>query len=170
MQHAEDDRQKKNTFPISWVFLIYQSHIIVWYARMETNRPSSNQKSSKKKNKRKDRKAALDVDLDEDELLDQLINENRSIAASSSSTKDETTNSVLKVDSRQLDSDAEIRSLMEKNMSLCGSRKIAAKQHNVRTIGRVIKMKNGWPPLKNTGIFFEYRCNTPLSRFIVRCF
>lgn len=110
---------------------------------METGK----QKRNKKKNKKNE------VEIDEDELLDQLINENRSIVASSSNGNDETATSILKIDPRQLDTDAEIRNIMEKNMVVCGggSKKIVKQQRNQRTVGRVIKMKAGWPPIKNSG-------------------
>lgn len=112
------------------------------------------QQSKKKRNKKKNKKAEQD-DIDEDELLDQLINENRSKVASTSDNNEDTNAAVLKVDPRQLDPDAEIKSLMEKNMFICGGlKKIVSKQRNIRTIGRVIKMKTGWPPLKNTGKYF----------------
>lgn len=111
----------------------------------------SQSKATSKRNKRKGKKVA-EPDLNEDELLDQLINENRSIAAASTNVE-ENTGDVLRVDCRQLDPEIEIRSIMEKNMSLCGgtSKKIVKQQRNVRTIGRVIKMKSGWSPIKNTG-------------------
>lgn len=118
---------------------------------MDQNEQSS-RGAAKKRNKQKGKKA--EEEIDEDALLDQLINENRSIAATTSNINDdETTTPVLKVDCRQLDPEVEIKSLLEKNMSMCGSKKIVRQQRNVRTIGRVIKMKTGWPPIKNTGNF-----------------
>jgi hypothetical protein len=111
----------------------------------------SRSKTTSKRNKRKGKKGP-DTDLNEDELLDQFINENRAIAATSSNVE-ENTGDILRVDCRQLDPEVEIRSIMEKNMSLCGgaSKKIVKQQRNMRTIGRVIKMKAGWSPIKNTG-------------------
>lgn len=116
--------------------------------KQEGSSTTSNAKQSKKRNKRKDKKP--EPELDEDELLDRMIRENQSIAATST-TNDERTTSILKIDSRQLDPELEIRNLMEKNMSMCGSRKIVSQQRNMHTIGRVIKMKTGWPPVKQTG-------------------
>jgi hypothetical protein len=72
----------------------------------QQSQPSAS-KQAKKRNKRKDKKS--EPELDEDELLDQMIKENQSVAATSTKNDGETMQSILKIDSRQLDYELEVK-------------------------------------------------------------
>jgi hypothetical protein len=109
---------------------------------------------SKKRNKKKNKKMADQID-DEDALLEKAINEVRLAKHEDRNEEESKSTCVLKVDRNQLDPEAELRNLLEKNMDKSGSRKIAKQTRNARTIGRVIKLKSGWPIVKNTGLISQ---------------
>ncbi|KAI6203471.1 hypothetical protein M3Y94_00560500 [Aphelenchoides besseyi] len=119
----------------------------------EKSRPTKRQKRKTKRTTTKENE-----ELDEDALLEAAI---QSVKLSSAKKLEEDaaidqTSSTLKVDTRQLDPDAELKQLIGKHMEMQGGRKTVIKQErNLRTVGKSIKMKQGWPPIRNCGFELE---------------
>ncbi|KAI6178729.1 Hc38 [Aphelenchoides besseyi] len=125
----------------------------------EPAKSSEKTRPTKRKNRKTKRTTAKeDEELDEDALLEAAI---QSVKLSSAKKVEEDaaidqTSSTLKVDTRQLDPDVELKQLIGKHMEMQGGRKTVIKQErNLRTVGKSIKMKQGWPPIRNCGFELE---------------
>ena len=118
---------------------------------------SSGAKSKKRTKKKAKKSATAAADIDDDVLLDEAIRAVRIDAAISSSGASQCT-SALKVDYKMLDAETELKQLIGKHMAGHSAHRsaVSKQDRNARTIGRIIKMRQGWPPLRTLGMCFFF--------------